>query len=112
EILEFIESRNYNLNSIPKKGELIYLREKTNVSTGGDPVDVTDDMPQRYKQIAIDAVKAIPGLHHAGVENIINENKNHRNPAVVIELNPTEQTGGIVFPLRGKATDTTKAMND
>lgn len=112
EILEFIESRNYNLNSIPKKGELIYLREKTNVSTGGDPVDVTDDMPQRYKQIAIDAVKAIPGLHHAGVDIIINENKNLRNPAVVIELNPTAQIGGILFPLRGKARDIPKAIID
>src|SRR5690625_2366531 len=43
EILEFIQEAGYALTSIPEKGERIYLREKTNVSTGGDPLDATDD---------------------------------------------------------------------
>lgn len=112
EIMEFIERKGYNLESIPKKGEYILLREKTNVSSGGDPLDFTDEMPDEVKQIAIDAVKAIPGLYHAGVDVIINENKNRKAPAYVIELNPTAQIGGSLYPLKGKARNIPKAIID
>lgn len=112
EILEFIQEAGYTLSSIPKKDEQIYLRQKTNVSSGGDPIDVMDTMPNVYKQIAIDAVKAIPGLYHAGVDIIVNENRSQKAPAVVIELNPTAQIGGAIFPLKGKPRDIPKGIID
>src|SRR5690625_2141379 len=74
EILEFIEKKRYDLTSVPPKGEYIPLREKTNVSTGGDPIDVTDEISEDIKKIAIDTVKAFPGLNHAGVDIIVNKN--------------------------------------
>src|SRR5699024_7296660 len=43
EIIDFINEKGYELTSIPKQGEYILLREKTNVSIGGDPIDVTDE---------------------------------------------------------------------
>ncbi|MFC4025025.1 acylphosphatase [Oceanobacillus longus] len=112
EILEFIQSAGYTLTSIPKKGEQIYLREKTNVSSGGDPIDVTDTLPEVYKKIAIDATKAVTGLHHCGVDIIINENRAIKAPAVVIELNPTAQIGGALFPLKGKSRNIPGAIID
>ncbi|WP_019378059.1 acylphosphatase [Virgibacillus halodenitrificans] len=112
EILDFIQTSGYSLESIPKKGEVLYLRQKTNVSSGGDPIDVTDTMPEEYKQIAIDAIKAIPGLFHGGVDIIVNENRTLAAPAVVIELNPTAQIGGILYPLKGKARNIPGAIID
>lgn len=112
EILEFIQSAGYTLQSVPKKGEQIFLRQKTNVSSGGDPIDVTDTMPEEYKQIAIDALKAIPGFYHGGVDIIVNENRNIDAPAVVIELNPTAQIGGALYPLRGKSRNIPGAIID
>lgn len=112
EILEFIQEAGYSLESVPKKGEKIFLRQKTNVSSGGDPIDVTDTMPEEYKKVAIDAIKAVPGLHHAGVDIIVNKNRKQNVPAVVIELNPTAQIGGALFPLKGKARDIPKAIID
>src|SRR5699024_12643687 len=67
EILKFIEEKGYTLESIPPKGEYIPLREKTNVSTGGDPIDVTDKITDELKQLAIDAIQAVPDLDNAGV---------------------------------------------
>ncbi len=107
EIQEFIESTGYRLDSIPEKGEKIFLRQKTNISSGGDPIDVTDSMPEHYKNVAINALKAVPGLYHGGVDIIVNGNK-----AVVIELNPTAQIGGILFPLKGKARNIPGAIID
>ena len=112
EILEFIEKKGYDLTSIPPKGEYIPLREKTNVSSGGDPIDVTDEISDDIKQIAVDALKAFPGLTHAGVDIIINENKNLKDPAYVLEINATAQIGGILYPLRGKARNIPGAIID
>ncbi|WP_010531634.1 acylphosphatase [Lentibacillus jeotgali] len=107
EILEFIQSSGYTLESIPKKGEQIFLRQKTNISSGGDPIDVTDKMPEHYKEVAVNALKAVPGLYHGGVDLIVNGNK-----AVVIELNPTAQIGGILYPLKGKSRNIPGAIID
>lgn len=112
EILEFIQEAGYALTSIPEKGERIYLRQKTNVSTGGDPLDATDDLSDEIKEIAVNALKAIPGFTHGGVDIIVNENRAQNVPAVVIELNPTAQIGGALFPLRGTARDVPGAIID
>ena len=112
EIMEFIHKKGYDLSSVPKKGEYIQLRGKTNVSIGGDPIDVTDEISDEIKEIAVNALKAIPGLPHAGVDIIINENKNLSVPAVVLEINATAQIGGILYPLRGKARDIPGAIID
>jgi D-alanine-D-alanine ligase-like ATP-grasp enzyme/acylphosphatase len=112
EILDFITEAGYTLESVPKKGELIYLREKTNVSIGGDPIDVTDKTPEEYKQIAINALKAIPGFKHGGVDIIVNEADDIDTSAVVLELNPTAQIGGALFPIEGKARDIPGAIID
>ncbi|OLO42339.1 hypothetical protein BTR23_03720 [Alkalihalophilus pseudofirmus] len=109
---EFVDAAGYTMDSIPKKGEKIFLHEKTNVSAGGDPIDVTDKLPTEIKQIAINAVKAIPGLYHGGVDIIIDKNKPVEQSAVVIELNPTAQIGGILFPLKGRARDIPAAIID
>lgn len=82
------------------------------MSSGGDPIDVTDSLPEEFKKIAINAIKAIPGLYHAGVDIIVNENKVVDAPAVVIELNPTAQIGGILYPLKGKARNIPAAIID
>lgn len=112
EILEFIGKKGYSLTSIPEKGEYILLREKTNVSSGGDPLDVTDKISEETKQIAIDAVKAIPGLYHAGVDVIINEDGKLKHDAYVLEINATAQIGGILYPLRGTARNIPGAIID
>lgn len=112
EIVDFVTEQGYSLDSVLEKGKQLLLREKTNVSSGGDPIDVTDETPNEIKQIAIDAVKAIPGLHHAGVDIIVNEDPKIKQPAVVLEINPTAQIGGALFPLRGKARNIPAAIID
>lgn len=112
EIIDFIGANRYTLATILPKGELLYLRQKSNVSIGGDPVDATDDVSDEIKQIAIDALKAVPGLTHGGVDIIINDGHVSKEPAVVIELNPTAQIGGILFPLEGKARNIPGAIVD
>ncbi|SDJ27286.1 acylphosphatase [Natribacillus halophilus] len=112
EVRRFIQKQGYTLASIPEEGERVFLREKSNISLGGDPVDVTDDMHPAIKQTAVDAVKAVPALYHGGVDLIIDENKPPQNAAIIIELNPTAQIGSLLYPMQGHARDIPAAIID
>src|SRR5699024_884134 len=88
EVKEMLLSKNYTLESIPEEGERIFLREKNNMSEGGDPIDITDQLTLHIKDIAIKAVNSIPGLIQGGVDVIVDNNDNVR---AVLEIN--EQPG-------------------
>ena len=45
----FLKQRNLDFDFVPSKGEIVYLRENSNISTGGDSIDYTDDIPNRFK---------------------------------------------------------------
>src|SRR5699024_10972384 len=100
------------LNSIPKKNEKVYFSEKANISLGGDPIDVLEELTENAKQTAINALKSIPGLTHGAVDLMIGKVNNQMDDAYVIELNPTAQLGGILYPIKGKARDVPKAIID
>jgi glutamate--cysteine ligase len=55
----FLKLQNKDFNTVPASGEVVYLRENSNISTGGDSIDFTDDIPDSYKQIAVRAAKAL-----------------------------------------------------
>jgi glutamate--cysteine ligase len=87
----FLKNQFLNPSDIPGSGEMIYLRENSNISTGGDSIDYTDDIPESYKQIAIHAAKAA-GATFCGVDMMIGhiqEEANNDNYSIIeINFNP------------------------
>ncbi len=57
----------YDRDTVPKKGEQVYLRSTANLSTGGTAIDVTDVIHPDNRDMAIRAIKAI-GLDIGGVD--------------------------------------------
>lgn len=112
ELVDYIGRYGYTLQSIPDKGEKIYLSDKCNISIGGDPIDVLDDLSDEIKQLAVDALRAIPGLVHGAVDLMIEKDEDGTEKGYIIELNPTAQLGGILFPLKGQPRDVPKAIID
>ncbi|HNX55865.1 MAG TPA: bifunctional glutamate--cysteine ligase GshA/glutathione synthetase GshB, partial [Prolixibacteraceae bacterium] len=55
----FLKQQGKDFDTVPAKGEVVFLRENSNISTGGDSIDFTDDIPDSYKQIAVRAAKAL-----------------------------------------------------
>ena len=55
----FLKQQNKDFDAIPAAGEIVYLRENSNISTGGDSIDFTDDIQDSYKQIVVKAAKAL-----------------------------------------------------
>src|SRR5690625_3551138 len=112
EMVDYIRRSGYTLESVPEKGENVYLNDKGNVSIGGDPIDVLDDLSDDVKKTAVEALRAIPGLTHGAVDLIIHEADVGQEIGYVIELNPTAQIGGILFPFKGQPRDIPKAIID
>lgn len=102
ELYNVLNKNKLTLDYIPNDGETIFLSEKSNVSTGGDSVDVTDKMPDNIKQVAVNTLKSIPGLPHGGLDMIVNI---ETEQAAVLEIDPIPQIGSLVFPMIGTARD-------
>lgn len=97
-----IEKQGFTLDSILKKNERLFVREVSNISTGGDPIDVTDRLTKEQKSIAVAATKAIPGLAHCGVDMIVPKGS---KSGVILEVNTRPGIGSHLFPMEGKARD-------
>lgn len=112
EIKNILNDKGYTLETIPKKGQKVFLREKSNISSGGDSIDVTDEFPEEIKKMAIDALKQIPNFPNGGVDIMVDFSKPIENSAKIIELTPVPQIGSLVFPMEGKGRDVPSAIID
>lgn len=109
ELKDMINIKDYTLESIPNNDEIVYLKSKNNISAGGDPSDVTDELSDSLKQIAVDAVKALPNVAQAGVDLLVNLKT---EAAVVIEINSQPSIRTHLFPMHGQGRDVPKEIID
>ena len=99
----FLKNQELSFKSIPKNGEKIYLRENSNISTGGDSIDFTDKVHPSYKEVALKSAKAVKALI-CGVDMVIDnieeeaKEKNHG----IIELNFNPAIHIHCFPYKGE----------
>lgn len=102
----YLKSKNLDENYIPKNLEQIFLRENTNISTGGDSIDFTGQIDETYSEIAIKAAKAV-GAKFCGVDLIIEDIENEANETnhSVLELNFNPAIHMHCFPAEGKRRD-------
>ena len=111
--LDMLRHQNLNLDSIPEKGKEIILRSQSNLSAGGDSIDVTDSIHPGFKKIAIKSVQVIPGIDYAGVDFItrdITKKPTESNYIVgEIEFSPAPFTH---FPFKGKSRNMAGAIID
>jgi cyanophycin synthetase len=85
---DLLEKLNYTLETIPKKGEIVYLKSTANLSTGGTSVDVTDMMHPENIFLA-ERISRVIGLDICGVD-IMAENLTQplkENGGVILEVN-------------------------
>ena len=102
-IESFLEYSGYTLDSIPKKDEYVLLLSVSNTSLGGEMVDITDFVSSEIKEIAVDALAALPDMPSGGVD-IMMENFEDKNPAV-IEINAFPILQSTIYPTYGPPTD-------
>ncbi|WP_164218463.1 ATP-grasp domain-containing protein [Virgibacillus sp. YIM 98842] len=109
EIKRELRKQNYTLNSVPSRGQFVRLKTKNNVSSGGDPIDATDELPEEIKNNLVKAVKAIPGLIQGGVD-VIYDKKTGRY--AILEINTKPSIRNHLYPIKGNAHEIPKAIID
>ncbi|PZO29581.1 MAG: cyanophycin synthetase [Flavobacteriaceae bacterium] len=85
---DLLEKLNYTLETVPNKGEIVYLKSTANLSTGGTSVDVTDMMhPENI--FLCERISRVIGLDICGVD-IMAENLTQplkENGGCILEVN-------------------------
>ncbi|MDY0685193.1 bifunctional glutamate--cysteine ligase/glutathione synthetase [Pasteurella multocida] len=101
-----LKEQGLTIDSIPAKDQLVQLRANSNISTGGDSIDMTDEMHESYKQLAVGITKAM-GAAVCGVDLIIPDLKQPASPNLsswgVIEANFNPMMMMHIFPYAGKS---------
>nr|WP_295970744.1 bifunctional glutamate--cysteine ligase GshA/glutathione synthetase GshB [uncultured Bacillus sp.] len=99
----FLKNQGKTIYDVPEIGELVYLRENSNISTGGDSIDYTDVIPESYKQIAVRAAKAA-GAVFCGVDMMIEniEDDASETNYGIIEINFNPAIHIHCYPYKGK----------
>lgn len=82
---EILEKQGYSLETVPQKGEIVYLKSTANLSTGGTSIDVTD-MVHPENITLCERISMIIGLDVCGID-IMAENLTQ----------PLKETGGCVL---------------
>ncbi|WP_419700201.1 cyanophycin synthetase [Mucilaginibacter sp. NFX135] len=86
--LDLLEKKGYTLETVPTKGEKVFVKSTANLSTGGTSVDVTDHVhPQNI--FICERISKIIGLDICGID-IMAENLTEpltENGGVVLEVN-------------------------
>lgn len=82
---DLLEKLGYSLQTVPKAGEIVYLKSTANLSTGGTSVDVTDLMhPENI--FLCERISRVIGLDICGID-IMAENLTQ----------PLKETGGCIL---------------
>ena len=86
--LDLLAKKEYTLETIPQKGEIVYLKSTANLSTGGTSIDVTDIVhPQNI--FICERISRVIGLDICGID-IMAQNLTQpltENGGVVLEVN-------------------------
>ena len=108
-----LQKQRLNPSSIPKKNRKVFLRHNSNVSTGGDALDVTEKLHEGYKKLASEATKAL-SAKICGVDIMISSPKSppNANNHAFIELNYNPVLFFHAFPYKGKGRDVANPLLD
>lgn len=98
----FLKQQGLTFDSIPSKDTIIYLRENSNISTGGDSIDFTDTIHPSYKDIAIQAAQKM-NVQITGLDMMIQDINAEATPDnyAIIEMNFNPAIHIHCYPLVG-----------
>lgn len=109
----FLTAHGQDFETIPKANETVFLRENSNISTGGDSIDFTDEIPESYKNIAIRAAQVL-GVKITGLDMIILNYKEEasENNYAILEMNFNPAIHIHCYPYKGRPRMLNKRILD
>ena len=105
-VIDYLSSKQQNLETILKKNELCITYPISNLVNGGENIVITHLLNDKILKTALDAVIAIPGIHTAGVDVLIDSLETETptilevNKAPALQLNYYPYIGEPQSPLK------------
>lgn len=113
EAVAIVQYQGFSVADVPMDGERIQIRKNANISMGGVPVDMTEKISERFKDICVRSASCL-GLNFAGIDLFVADasSEDEMQPYGIIEVN-----GNLIDydihekPLvQGKGVDVTKLI--
>ncbi len=112
-VQKHLAKKGLSLDYVPPENERVYLRENSNISTGGDAIELTAQIHLSVRETAFRALKSIPGMAYAGID-LITEDITQRigNQYAILELNNKPGIWPLHYPYIGKPRNVAGALVD
>lgn len=109
-----LKKKNLTINYVPTKGKQIFLRDNSNISTGGDSIDYTDKVHPTVRQMAPKVIQAIPGLAYGGIDFMSKDitKKLTKDNYIILEINESPGIDLHHLPYAGKSRNAAKEIID
>ena len=110
-VIMVLAKKGLTPDSVPGEGEIVYLRENANISTGGIAADVTGRVHPDTVQMVLRAVRLV-GLDVAGVDLVAREIDQPLGPdnGALIEVNAAPGIRMHHYPAKGKVRNVAGAI--
>ncbi|MBP7768592.1 hypothetical protein KA082_02035 [Candidatus Woesebacteria bacterium] len=109
---EYLTKHGRKLSDIPSSGEQVFLRQNSNISTGGDSYDVTDIADPSVHAIALKVSNAIPGAYFLGIDFMTTDISTPQTEETysIIEVNGSPGLSIHDWPFVGESRDCAKEL--
>ncbi len=113
-VQKHLAKKGLNLDYVPPENERVYFRENSNISTGGDAIELTDKVHPSVKEVAFNTLRAIPGMAYAGIDLITSDITQDitQNGYAILELNNKPGIWPLHYPYIGKPQNVAGALID
>ncbi|MBK5210852.1 MAG: bifunctional glutamate--cysteine ligase GshA/glutathione synthetase GshB [Coriobacteriia bacterium] len=109
--IEFLARRGLTPASVPFAGDTVFLRSNSNISTGGDSIDMTDAVSPIFKDIAVSASRVFDAVF-CGIDMIIADCTNSESAYAIIEANFNPAIHIHSFPAVGEERNIARLVLD
>ncbi|HLS26797.1 MAG TPA: hypothetical protein VK063_13095 [Beutenbergiaceae bacterium] len=97
--------------AVPEAGQVVYLRSTSNIHTGGDAVDATDELRPEEVEFVQRAARVFTGLRVAGFDVLLPRDGQGEEPCV-LEINASPMISMHHFPSEGRPRDAAGKLVD
>ena len=106
-----LQGLNLTHDSVPEEGRTVFLRQNTNLSTGGDSIDVSNEITPAEREFVVSAAKCWPGLGCAGFDVMLPRTPGSKEPAV-LETNISPGISAHLMPRLGQSQNVASTILD
>jgi glutamate--cysteine ligase len=87
EVIQYLKKQSLNFNHVLEKNQKIYLRQESNLAKGGVSINMTNEMPIFFQQLAWKILKSFPQLKLAGIDMLSNNIYDENPLYTILEVN-------------------------